>query len=96
MRAYDDGAAADPAAPVTFSDTHIRLGGKTTAVTALSDRHYQAAGFAGEGMAGTVATRHCPLDQLSIAPVAAIDPYLDGYLAFLQRLARHRRRASRA
>jgi hypothetical protein len=50
-------------------------------VTALSDRHYQAAGFARDGMAGTIATRHCPLDQLSVAPVTAIDPYLDGYLA---------------
>jgi hypothetical protein len=89
--AYDDGAAADLAGPVTFSDTHIRLGGKTAAVTALSDRHYRAAGFAGEGMTGTIATRHCPLDRLSVAPVTAIDPYLDGYLAFLQRLARTRR-----
>lgn len=88
---YDDGAVADPAGPVTFSDTHIRLGGETTAVTALSDRHYQAAAFAREGMTGTIATRHCPLGELSVAPVSAIDPYLDGYLAFLPRLARRRR-----
>ncbi|MBV9379357.1 MAG: hypothetical protein JO242_01625 [Streptosporangiaceae bacterium] len=60
-------------------------------MTALSDRHYQAAGFACGGMTGTIATRHCPLDQLSVGRVTAIDPYLDGYLAFLQRLARHRR-----
>jgi hypothetical protein len=47
-------------------------------------------------MTGTIATRHCPLDQLSVATVAATDPYLDGYLAFLQRLARTRRRVRRA
>jgi hypothetical protein len=57
---YDDGAAADPAGPVTFSDTHIRVGGETTSVTALTDRHYQAAAFACEEMTGTIATRHPP------------------------------------
>lgn len=88
---YDDGAASDPAGPVTFSDTHIRVGGEPVAVTALSDRHYQAAAFACGGMTGTVATRHCKLSELSVAPVTAIDPYLDGYLAFLQQLARRRR-----
>ncbi len=90
-QAYDDAAAADPTGPVTFSDAHIRAGGIITAVTALSDRHYQAASFTCEGMAGTIATRHCPLGQLSIDRATPIDPYLDGYLAFLQRLARHRR-----
>jgi hypothetical protein len=62
-----------------------------SAVTVLSYRHYQAASFTRGGMAGTVGSRHCPLDQLSLARVPAIDPYLAGYTAFLQQMARRRR-----
>jgi SPFH domain/Band 7 family protein len=88
---YDDQAAADPAGPVTFSDAHIFLQGQLSAVTVLSCRHYQVASFPHAGMAGTIGSRHCPLDQLSLARVPAIDPYLAGYTAFLQRMACRRR-----
>jgi hypothetical protein len=65
--------------------------GQLSAVTVLSYRHYQTASFTHGGMAGTVGSRHCPLDQLSLARVPTIDPYLAGYTAFLQRMARRRR-----
>jgi hypothetical protein len=89
---YDDHAAADPAGPVTFSDASIFLEGQPNAVTVLSYRQYQAAVFAGGGMAGTVGSRHCPLDQLRLARVPSIEPYLAGYTAFLSQMARERRR----
>jgi hypothetical protein len=89
---YDDHAAADPAGPVTFSDASIFVEGQPAAVTVLSYRHYQAAVFACGGMTGAVGSRHCPLDQLRLARVPSIEPYLAGYTAFLSGLARQWRR----
>jgi hypothetical protein len=39
-------------------------------------------------MTATIASRHCPLDQVSLAPVPAIEPCLAGYLSFLRRMGR--------
>jgi len=58
-------------------------------VSVLSWRHYQAARFADATTAGVIASCHCPLDQLTVAPVPAIEPYLVGHNAFMRRLARH-------
>lgn len=71
-----------------------RRGGRyetEVAVTVLSFGTYQAASFVSNGMAGTVASRHCAINQLCLARVPAIEPYLDGYRAFLLRMARHQR-----
>jgi hypothetical protein len=87
--AFDGEPAADPACPVGFSDAHLVLGGEPCLVSVLSLRHYQAARFADASTAGTIASRHCPLDQLALAPVPAIEPYLAGYTRFLRRMARH-------
>jgi hypothetical protein len=89
--AGDDAPAADPPVPVTFGDGQIAIDGQPVAVSVLTCRHYQAASFRHGGTAGTVASRHCPLHRLNLGRVPAIDPYLDGYLAFLRQLARPRR-----
>lgn len=52
-------------------------------------RHYQAARFADAATTGIIASRHCPLDQLTLAPVPAIEPYLAGCTAFWRRAAWH-------
>ena len=79
----------DPPGPVGFSDAHLVLGQEPYPVSVLSFRHYQAARFADAATTGMIASRRCPLDQLSLAPVPAIEPYLAGYTAFCRRAARH-------
>jgi hypothetical protein len=79
----------DPPGPVGFSDAHLVLGQEPRPVSVLPFRHYQAARFADAATTGMIASRHCPLDQLTLAPVPAIEPYLVGYTAFWQRAARH-------
>jgi len=73
---------------VTFSDAYILVEGEGCAVTVLAVGDYQAASFARNGMAGTVASRHCAINHLSLARVPAIDPYLDRYIAFLRQMPR--------
>ena len=58
-------------------------------MSVLSFRHYQAARFADAATTGIIASRHCPLDQLTLAPVPAIESYLAGSTAFWRRAARH-------
>ena len=79
----------DPPGPVGFSDAQLVLGQEPYPVSVLSFRHYQAARFADAATTGMIASRRCPLDQLSLAPVPAIEPYLAGYTAFCWRAARH-------
>jgi hypothetical protein len=62
-------------------------------VSLLSLQHYQAARFTDAATAGTIASRHCPLDQVTLAPVPAIEPYLADYTAFMRRMARRVRTA---
>jgi hypothetical protein len=64
-------------------------------VSVLSMRHYQAAQFTDTTTAATIASRHCPLDQLTLAPVPAIEPYLAGYTRFLRRMGQHARASPR-
>ena len=90
-RAMDDDTGADPPGPVAFSDGDIVIEGERCAVTVLTLGTYQAASFTRNGLAATVASRHCRINQLSLARVPAIEPYLDGYRAFLLRMARHQR-----
>ena len=80
---------SDPPGPVGFSDAHLVLGQEPHPVSVLSFRHYQAARFADAATTGLIASRHCPLDQLTLAPVPAIEPYLAGWTAFWRRAARH-------
>jgi hypothetical protein len=89
--ALDREPGSDPAGPVGFSDAHLILGHESHPVSVLSLRHYQAARFADATTAGIIASRHCRLDQLTLAPVPAIEPYLAGYTRFLRRLAQHAR-----
>lgn len=86
--AFDDDQAPDPPGPVDVGDAHVVLGHEPCPVTVLSWRHYQAASFADATTAGVIASRHRPLDQVTMAPVPAIEPYLTGQTAFLRRLAR--------
>jgi hypothetical protein len=81
-------AQPPPVGPVDVSDGHLLLGHEPHPVSVLSFGHYQAARFADAATAGIIASRHCPLDQLTLAPVPAIEPYLAGYPAYLRR-ARH-------
>lgn len=83
-RGMRDDTDPETPGPVTFSDASILVEGERCAVTVLAHGDYQAASFAHNGISGTVASRHCPIDQLSLARVPAIDPYLDEYLAFLR------------
>jgi hypothetical protein len=87
--AFDDDQAPDPPGPADVGDAHLVLGHEPCPVTVLSWRHYQAAGFADATTAGVIASRHCPLGQLTLAPVPAIESYLTGHTDFLRRLARH-------
>jgi len=80
---------SDPPGPVGFGDVHLVLGQEPHPVSVLSFRHYQAARFADAATTGMIASRHCPLDQLTLAPVSAIEPYLAGGTAFQRRAARH-------
>jgi hypothetical protein len=89
--AVDGQPGPDPPGPVVFSDAHLLLGGEPRPVSVLSLRHYQAAQFTDATTAGTIASRHCPLDQLTLAPVPAIEPYLAGYTRFLRRMGQHAR-----
>lgn len=86
---YLHDTGADPPGPVTFSSADILIEGEPCAVTVLTHGNYQAASFARNGVAGTVASRHCAINQLSLARVPAIEPYLDGYRALLRQLPRH-------
>ena len=79
----------EPPGPAGFSDVHLVLGHEPHLVSVLSFRHYQAARFADAAATGLIASRHCPLDQLTLAPVPAIEPYLAGCTAFWRRAARH-------
>ena len=85
-RAMRDDTEADPPGPMTFSDADILIEGERCAVTVLTHGDYQAASFTRNGIAGTVASRHYAIDQLSLARVPAIDPYLDEYMAFLRQM----------
>ena len=78
-------AQPSPVGPVDFGDAHLVLGDEPHPVSVLSFRHYQAAQFADAATAGIIASRHYPLDQLTLAPVPAIEPYLAGSTAFLPR-----------
>lgn len=90
--AFDGEPTADPPGPVLFSDAHLLLGGQPHPVNVLTLRPYQAAQFTdATTTAGTIASRHCPLDQLTLAPVPAIEPYLAGYTRFLRRMGQHMR-----
>ena len=80
---------SEPPGPVSFSDAHLVLGQEPRPVSVLAFRHYQAARFADAAATGMIASRHCPLDQLALAPVPAIEPYLAGATAFARRAARH-------
>jgi hypothetical protein len=91
--ALDGEPATEPAGLVGFSDACLILGHESHTVSMVSLRHYQAARFADTTTAGTIASRHCPLDQLTLARVPAIEPYLAGYARFLRRLAQHMRTA---
>ena len=84
-----DEPAPDPPGPVDAGDAQLVLGHEPCPVTVLSWRHYQAARFADATTAGVIASRHCPLGQVTLAPVPAIQPYLAGHNAFMRRLARH-------
>jgi hypothetical protein len=90
-RSVDNDAGADPPGPVTFSEADIIIEGKRCAVTVLTFGTYQAACFVSNGVAGTLASRHFAINQIILAWVPAVEPYLDGYRAFLLRMARHRR-----
>jgi hypothetical protein len=87
--ALDGEPGPDPPGPVVFSDAHLLLGGEPRPVSVLLLRHYQAAPFTDATTAATIASRHCPLDQLTLAPVPAIEPYLAGYTRFLRRMGPH-------
>ena len=63
---------SDPPGPVGFSDAHLVLGQEPHPVSVLLFRHYQAARFADAATTGMIPSRHCPLDQLTLAPVPAI------------------------
>jgi hypothetical protein len=94
--ALDGEPTADPPGPVLFSDAHLLLGGQPHPVNVLTLRPYQAAQFTdATTTAGTIASRHCPLDQLTLAPVPAIEPYLAGYTRFLRRMGQHVRTSPR-
>jgi hypothetical protein len=93
--AVDGEPGPDPPGPVVFSDAHLLLGGEPRPVSVLSMRHYQAAQFTDTTTAATIASRHCPLDQLTLAPVPAIEPYLAGYTRFLRRMGQHTRASPR-
>lgn len=93
--AFDGEPGPDPPGPVVFSDAHLLLGGEPRLVSVLSLRPYQAAQFTDATTAGTIASRHCPLDQLTLAPVPAIEPYLAGYTRFLRRMGQHVRTSPR-
>ena len=80
---------SEPPGPVSFSDAHLVLRQEPQLVTVLRFRQYQAARFADGGTTGLIASRHYPLDQLTLAPVPAIEPYLVGSTAFARRAARH-------
>ena len=80
-RAVDHDTGADPPGPVTFSDADIIIEGERCAGTVLTSGTYQAASSACNGIAGTVAARHCAINQLSLARVPAIERYLDGHAA---------------
>ena len=86
LGAMRDDTEADPPGPVTFSDADILIEGERCTVTVLTHGGYQAASFTRNGIAGTVASRHCAIDQLSLARVPTIDPYLDEYMAFLREM----------
>lgn len=87
--AFDEEPASDPEGPVAFSDALLVIDGEPCAVSVLSYQHYQAARFACVGSAGTIASRHCPLDRLSLTAVPSIEPYLAGYTEFMRRMGRH-------
>jgi hypothetical protein len=93
--ALDGEPTADPPGPVVFSGAHLLLGGEPRPVSVLSLRHYQAAQFTDATTAATIASRRCPLDQLTLGPVPAIEPYLAGYTRFLRRMGQHVRTSPR-
>ncbi len=80
--------------PVGFSDAHLVLGQEPHPVSVLSFRHYQAARFADAATTGLIASRHCPLDQLTLAPVSServADPRRAGSGCHVRTAARSRR-----
>jgi hypothetical protein len=84
--ALRDDTEADPPGPVTSSDADILIEGERCTVAVLTHGDYQAATFTRNGLAGTVASRHYAIDQLSLARVPTIAPYLDEYMAFLREM----------
>ncbi len=92
--AFDGEPAADPPGPVVFSGAHLLLGGEPHPVSVLTLRPYQAAQFTDATTAATCVSRHRPLDQLTLEPVPAIEPYLAGYTR-LRRMGQHVRTSPR-